>query len=219
MTPPPPKQTERGAETRQRILDAATDLFINRGYVTTPVSAIMTAGGVTKGGFYFHFPSKAMLGTEVARSACTAQQAMAMGAVDPSLSPFETLVALPHAVAAASVESPSMVLLGRLCLELRAEPDAEDVDPFAFWFTAVEDLVRASQADGDLDPALDPAMTAYRLVTSYVGSEYIECLRGGERTINPHVDDYVVFALRGMGVDPAVVASLEKEPNPAKGAD
>lgn len=222
MTPPPPKHTERGVETRKRIVDAATDLFINRGYAATPVSAIISASGVTKGGFYFHFPSKAALGAEVIASTCQYQQALALDAVDPSLSSLEMLMSLPAAVAASMQDSPPVVLLGRLTMELRDEPDAETVDPYAFWFEIVADLVRGAQADGDIDTTLDPDATAYHLVTSYIGSDYVECVRGGgdTPTVNPHLDDYLAFALRSMGVDPASVQLPQRpEPNPLKGAD
>ncbi len=194
---PPPAPTERGTETRQRILDAASQLFLERGFTQTPVSAILTVAGVTKGGFYFHFASKAVLGREVALTSCHAQQAMAMEMVDPTLSAFEQLMAMPQAVATSTAEMPPIVLLGRLCLDLRAEPDAEAVDPFAFWFTTIGDLVRRAQEDGDIDPGRDPDRIAYHLVTSYVGMDYIASTRGDEEP-RPDIDSYLDFVLHGI---------------------
>jgi len=210
---PPPKQTERGAETRQRILDAATDLFLDRGYGQTPVSAIIDASGVTKGGFYFHFPSKAALGREVALRSCESQQALAMQLIDPEQSAFEQLISMPRAVAASTVEMPPMVMLGRLCMELRAEPDAEPVDPYAFWFAAVGELVRRAQADGDLTPGLDPDRMAFHLVTSYVGMDYVECIRGSDPP-DLDIDSYLDFVLHGIGA-----ARSDAVPPPSRNID
>ena len=45
-------------QTRQRLLQIATALFIERGYEHTPIQAIIDAVGIAKGTFYHHFRSK-----------------------------------------------------------------------------------------------------------------------------------------------------------------
>lgn len=49
---------QRGEETRERILQAATTSFAEHGYDATPVKAICREAGVSKGAFYHHFSSK-----------------------------------------------------------------------------------------------------------------------------------------------------------------
>jgi TetR/AcrR family transcriptional repressor of nem operon len=60
--------TQRRAETRQRILTAASDLFREHGIDGVGVDAIMKEAGLTHGGFYLHFPSKEALAAEVSQS-------------------------------------------------------------------------------------------------------------------------------------------------------
>lgn len=47
-----------GGATRERILEGALAVFAEKGYHGANVDDIAAASGVSKGGFYFHFPSK-----------------------------------------------------------------------------------------------------------------------------------------------------------------
>jgi TetR/AcrR family fatty acid metabolism transcriptional regulator len=53
-----PRRDALRASTRRRILDAAGEEFSAGGYHDTSVEDIVRASGLSKGGFYFHFPSK-----------------------------------------------------------------------------------------------------------------------------------------------------------------
>ena len=46
------------ADSRTRLLDAATNVFRVKGYASTRVEDICVAAGLTKGGFFHHFASK-----------------------------------------------------------------------------------------------------------------------------------------------------------------
>lgn len=50
-----------GTRTRQRIMDAAETLVLDRGFGGTSVDEILAAAQVTKGAFFHHFPSKQAL--------------------------------------------------------------------------------------------------------------------------------------------------------------
>lgn len=52
---------EDGAETRNRLLEAAIELYSQRGAATTSVQQVVDRADVTKGAFYHHFESKADL--------------------------------------------------------------------------------------------------------------------------------------------------------------
>ena len=53
------------ADTRTRILAAARDLMLKRGYAATPVDEICSAAGVSKGSLYHFFASKEEVGLAV----------------------------------------------------------------------------------------------------------------------------------------------------------
>jgi AcrR family transcriptional regulator len=52
---------ERSRTRRQRLLDAALQVFTEHGYSDTAVDEIARASDTSKGGLYFHFPSKQAL--------------------------------------------------------------------------------------------------------------------------------------------------------------
>lgn len=51
-------QQERAIRTRELILEAAGEVFAERGYDGATISDVYTRAGLTKGAFYFHFASK-----------------------------------------------------------------------------------------------------------------------------------------------------------------
>lgn len=53
--------TRDATATRERIMDSALDLVLERGYGGTSVDKVIEGAGVTKGAFFHHFKSKADL--------------------------------------------------------------------------------------------------------------------------------------------------------------
>ena len=51
-------RTKTPRSTRDRILEAAVSVLASRGYHDTKIGEIVSRSGTSKGGFYFHFPSK-----------------------------------------------------------------------------------------------------------------------------------------------------------------
>jgi AcrR family transcriptional regulator len=68
FVPPAPPRTPKGADTRQRLLDVATGLFIERGYSVVSMRDVAAAARLTKGAVYGHFRSKGQLLVEVIRT-------------------------------------------------------------------------------------------------------------------------------------------------------
>ena len=52
----------RPAAARDRILDTAERLVLQRGFAATTVDAVLEGAGASKGAFFHHFPTKAALG-------------------------------------------------------------------------------------------------------------------------------------------------------------
>jgi len=61
------QHTEHGRERKQQLLDAAAELFTDRGYAATRIVDICQSAGVAKGLFYWYFPTKSALFSELVR--------------------------------------------------------------------------------------------------------------------------------------------------------
>jgi AcrR family transcriptional regulator len=65
----PSNRTERAAERRAAIIDAALDEFIARGFAATRLDDVAKRAGVAKGTIYLHFKDKEALFQELIRTA------------------------------------------------------------------------------------------------------------------------------------------------------
>ena len=66
------KSREEAAQTRRRIVEAASCEFRKSGIVATGLNDLMKAAGLTHGGFYKHFASKDQLVAEASAAAVDA---------------------------------------------------------------------------------------------------------------------------------------------------
>ena len=86
------KLTKRGSERREQLVDAAVRLFAEEGYHGTTVGDICDALGVGKGVFYWYFPSKDALFSEVLQDSLLSlrrAQQIAIGQVEDPLARIE----------------------------------------------------------------------------------------------------------------------------------
>ena len=67
VSDPAVKATTPGADGRQRIMDAAAELFLRQGYPETSLRHIAGAAGMKAGSLYYHFDSKDDLLTSILR--------------------------------------------------------------------------------------------------------------------------------------------------------
>ena len=79
----PRQHTEQGKERKQQLVEAAMELFAERGYAATRIADICDAAGVAKGLFYWYFPTKHDLFAELVRSMRQRLRRAQAAALDP----------------------------------------------------------------------------------------------------------------------------------------
>jgi AcrR family transcriptional regulator len=160
------------AETRVRLLQAAAEVFAERGYEGTRVADIAAAAGVSNGALYAHFGSKAEL--MVAALRAHGPRLMAdLFAADPDRSIAELLVAvgrrLPRRREACGYLIVEALVAARRDEEV-ARPMRDYVGERADWLAG---LVGVGESSGELDSALSPDALAHFCLLIAMGSALI----------------------------------------------
>jgi AcrR family transcriptional regulator len=171
-----PTATDRGGETRRRILDVAARAFADRGYTGTSLSDVLKASGVTKGGFYFHFPSKEALALATLRYKQEQWSGTVMAAVLRCPRAVDQLDAMVEALCTLHEQDDSCRVINRLCAELGDEhPELRPQlrTQLTTWVDMVAAVIRNGQDEGDIRPDVEPLVAAEVAVESFIGVEVV----------------------------------------------
>jgi AcrR family transcriptional regulator len=160
------------AETRQRLLCAAADVFADRGYDGTSVADIAAAEGVSNGAMYAHFASKAELLVDALRT--HGRRLLAdVFAADPDRSITDLLLVIGrwpprHRDARGYLIVEALVAARRDKDVARPLRDyvGERADRLA-------ELMRFAQVGGELDPASSPDVLAHFCLLLAMGSALV----------------------------------------------
>jgi AcrR family transcriptional regulator len=188
-----PTVTERGGETRRRILEVAARAFAEHGYAGTSLSDVLRASGLTKGGFYFHFPSKQALALATLRHKQEQWAATVMAAVLRHARAVDQLDAMVDALCDLHEQDPTCRCIGRLCTELvDAHPELRPqlAPQITGWVDLVASFVRKGQDEGEFRPELEPTVVAEVAVQSFIGIETVAEMVTGRADLRRRAKDF-----------------------------
>ena len=168
----PRSLTARGAATRARIVDAATDLIYTHGVEGTSLDDVMAVSGVSKSQLYHYFADKDALVLEV----IARQTKRVLDAQQPHLGSLDSLPALmawrDAIVRLNKVARGRGCPLGSLANELanESEPARKRLaDSFAIWHERIEMGLAKMHESGDLAASADPHKLALALLSAVQG--------------------------------------------------
>ena len=160
------------AETRERLLRAAADVFAVRGYDGTRVADIAAAAGVSNGALYAHFASKADLLVDALRTHGRNMLAD-MLAADPGRPVVDLLLTVGRLLPRRR-DARGYLIIEALVAARRdedvARPMQEYIAERAGWLAG---LMRLAQAGDELDPALSPDALAHFCLLLAMGSALV----------------------------------------------
>ncbi len=203
------RRTKEGSlETRERLLDAALDVFHARGASTPSLSDIAQLAGVTRGAVYVHFENKADLFTALCERTMLPMDATSAG--DPSVGPLARLRALciyqmQQTVRDERYRRMSDILFHRF---ERSEQNAAIVERMAQrrgrCIDARKGLMREAMAAGELPADLDLDRAIPLLHACVTGIIRDSLLAGSEIDLERDATSYVDALLAMIQTSPSL---------------
>ena len=197
------RNADRARSTRDRILEVAAAMFAKSGYAGTSLNHILQESGTTKGGFYFHFPSKEALAVAVVDYLRERWLTSTMQGADGGIRGIDRLRAMAQASTDAYHQMPGYRAIGKLCFHLlSARPDLgpELRATFGAWIDMTESAFRQAQAEGDILGDLDARGLAEVTIAAFTGMQEISELMSGGVDLDRRVDTYVSLLMQLLGV-------------------
>jgi AcrR family transcriptional regulator len=186
------QHTEHGRERKQQLLDAAGELFADRGYRATRIADICQSAGVAKGLFYWYFPTKSALFAELVRTMRLRLRRAQASAMDPGTDAVTRIADGADASVRFMAEHAAYFAL--LDVE-RSDPDVADVlaEGAGVYLDDVRRLVEQGQRAGEIpdSPAGLIAIGVLGTVSSFSNS-----YRNGRLGAEVSVDDLASFVRR-----------------------
>jgi TetR/AcrR family transcriptional repressor of nem operon len=152
-----------GAQTRERILDAAEHIVLDRGLAATSIDDVLSAAEVSKGAFFHHFPSKNRLARALVERYATADVAfleeVMTRAEETSADPAEQILAFlrwfEEAADGLVEQQPSCLYVSYMFDRQLFDDGTNDViaETVVVWRRRIADKLRAA---AELHPPIGP---------------------------------------------------------------
>jgi len=175
VSPSAPASLGRGAMTRERIVDAAAELFYAQGLRAVSADKIIEKAGITKVTFYRHFPTKDDLIVAYLERRAAWERGAVLGASEAAHgNADETLRIVSEGI---GNEACTAGFRGCPFINAAAEyadathPVRQVVDSHRAWFLAM--LTKLTESVGITDPAVADELMMLRdgaMVTGYLGN-------------------------------------------------
>jgi len=170
---PPAKRRRSREQTRQRLLDAALQIFARNGFERATVDEIVREAGFSKGAFYVHFESKEDLYWEIFRQRIEARKKILWQAIEPNVSTAESQRRLLEAFFDAPGDEPlgPAVYYEFLAHAMRNEMVRERLAEFyAGWHDFVVEALKLGRERKIVRDDVDISLQASALMATYEGA-------------------------------------------------
>jgi TetR/AcrR family transcriptional repressor of nem operon len=160
----------RSIASRQAILDAALPFFVRDGFTAASLNQMIAASGMTKGAFYFHFPSKEALALAVLAQARERGAAALAAEIGHPPTAWDRIWARPRAMVRLGVLG-GPGALSKVVEELARDPDLRDEVCGPIWndIDVVTQEFQEAQAEGTVRADLDARELAELAVGAFIG--------------------------------------------------
>ena len=171
-----PAASDRGAATRERIIDAALETVRRDGFTEATARAIAATGGFNQALIFYHFGSVESLLDEAFRQASEHQVARYREAVQ-QLDGLRDLVAIARRLHEEDLESGSITLITQM-MAAANDPERGGVllDRFDLWIELVQEALERAAGPMPIASVVPPREAAYAICAMFLGIEIMSRL-------------------------------------------
>lgn len=173
----------RSETTRQKILDAAMDLFSEVGYAAAGLGEIIERTGMTKGALYHHFDSKDALATAIIEQGTNLTRDAFRNVCE---SPSPALENMIHGVFIVT-DLLASDKTGRTAEQLTrglAEFNSAAAQVWTSQLDAMATQAQRASTEGDLRDGLDPCVVSESILNAMLGAQLLSKTTDG----NDHIE-------------------------------
>ncbi|MEV5610365.1 ScbR family autoregulator-binding transcription factor [Streptomyces sp. NPDC052225] len=198
---------ERGARSRQAILEAAAEVFDLHGYDAASTNEILARSGLTRGALYHHFRSK--------ESIATALFEAHSGALAAPERPtrLQSIIDLSYAFAAQLRCDPVLRASVRLAVEKTSFPRPANT-PYEQSMEAIQGLLAQAQNHGEILPGIDLDDATTVILGSFTGLQVMSHVYTDREDLPERLSAMWRFLLPGIA-SPGLIGHLRVGPPPA----
>jgi len=150
--------------SKEKILEAALDLFAEKGYDATGVQEIVATAGVTKGALYHHFAAKEDILFEIYGSVFAQQLAELDAILEQGKDPVWTLRAvIENIVVSTAASAKAAAVFSREVSRLDQVRYKELQSEWRRYQDSVRALIRRAQGDGIFATAASPEIISWAI--------------------------------------------------------
>jgi len=194
----------RAEQTRSLIIETAARAFAQHGYDGVSLNDLITATGMSKGAFYFHFPSK----EQVALAAFRAKQRELIDQLtapgDPASSLADQVRRILRRRAQLVAGDPSLRCVIRLGSDLsaRSGPDSEYASFQDLAVEGIADLIGRGIRSGEFGDQLEPRAAARAIFAWIVGMDSLSLLASDAKDLPERTEEVLELLIPALTARP-----------------
>lgn len=198
---------ERGTRSRRAILEAAAEVFDQRGFDAASTNEILARSGLTRGALYHHFPSK-----EAIAGALLEAHSEALVVPEHS-SKTQAVIDLTFAFARRLQHDPVLRASVRLAVEKTSFPRPLNT-PYDQSSAAIRELLEQAREQGEILPGLNLDEATGVIVGAFTGMQVMSQVYTNREDLPERITTLWRLLLPGM-VNPGMIGNLRITPPPA----
>ena len=186
----------RAEATRKTIILAAVELFDTVGYGSTTMGHIIDRAGITKGAFYYHFPTKESVAAAIIEDADTVIEVSTASAFGSPSAPMLECLIRTSFISADVTRNNALVRVGNLLRQALNQISPSGAAPYLVWRKVVIAMVRGAAAEGDVQDGIDVEALGHAIWSSLVGTALLSGATGEDPI--PRLAQVWEITLRGV---------------------